>query len=172
MHHFLVDLEILLVQCTLHHLDFEVTLAVHVIVVCEAYAIAALNQLVPPMSLPPPVGREPRKKLLVARFLDAHQAQGAIEQHSYDMLHRMILMISAMGQGLHGAIQSRITHPTMLQKFEFFAQCLREGCEVFSNHFLHRAKTAQRAKDRLPKLDEVAGEGLEEQLRGLREILQ
>jgi len=118
---------------------------------------------------PPPTDRQTqREKLLVVRFLDAHLAQGGIEQHGYDIIYRMVTLISAIGQELHSIIQSHIAHISTLRRIEWYADCVLEGCEVFRKHFELRLKNAQSAAQQLPNLQGVKEEDLSEALHKWR----
>lgn len=104
----------------------------------------------------PPRSETPgRVKLLVVRFLDVHLAQRGIEQHSYDMLYRMITLVSAMGKELHSIVQSKIPYIGLLKNIGWYADCILEGCNVFEKHFGERVGRARDGAERLPRLEKV-----------------
>ncbi|TKA61497.1 hypothetical protein B0A55_12036 [Friedmanniomyces simplex] len=122
-------------------------------------------------TLPPPPtspGSPPRQKLLVIRFLDTHLDQGGIELRTHATLYRMVMLISAIGREIHGIIQSKIAHASMIRRVEWWATCLLEGCAAFRTLMLSRARKAQEVAERLPELEGVKDEELEGQFSGWR----
>ncbi|KAK4548055.1 hypothetical protein LTR36_010775 [Oleoguttula mirabilis] len=126
------------------------------------------------MPSPPLTESQMRDKLLVVRFLNAHLAHGGIEQHSYDMLYRMIMMISSLGRDLHTVSHSIIADVSLVRKMEWYARCVLEGCEVFRKQFEKRLRDAQSAAAQLPDIvgveREVLGGNLHSWRSGLRTV--
>lgn len=112
------------------------------------------------MSSPSLTESRSREKLLVVRFLQAHLAHEGIDQHSYDMLYRMILMTSSLGRDLYAVSQANIADASIVKKMEWHAGCLLEGCEAFRRHLEKRLRNARHAATKLPELDGTTEEAL------------
>jgi len=125
-----------------------------------------------PESLPLSTPRPPREKLLVVRFLDEHLAQGCIQRPSYDVLHRIVLMISAIGVEVHRTSQSGIAHASVIRRIEWHAECVLEGCEAFCKQAERRVNQAERAAQQLPDLGAISDEDLDRELRNWRATLR
>ncbi|KAK4552815.1 hypothetical protein LTR86_010149 [Recurvomyces mirabilis] len=100
-------------------------------------------------------------KLLVIRFLDAHHAEGAIDTKTHAMLHRMILLISAIGRDLHSIVQSKLAHASVIHRMGQHASFVLEGCVVLKRHYGRRADRAEAIGEQL--------DGLAKVLRGTQE---
>ncbi|KAM0720018.1 hypothetical protein Q7P37_004153 [Cladosporium fusiforme] len=125
------------------------------------------------MSLPtpPPSGRRPpvTEQLPVLRFIDAQLEHGRLEVHSYDMLYRVILMISDISLLLFP--HSHVLHPTVRRHIEKLSNDIMRIFYIFGKHIDGKLKHAKRAMDTLPDLA-VTEEERYENLRVWREVLQ
>ncbi|KAK5120267.1 hypothetical protein LTR85_006473 [Meristemomyces frigidus] len=126
------------------------------------------------MSIPSPplTESQTREKLLVVRFLNAHLAHGGIEQHGYDILYRMVMMISSLGKDLHAVSHTNIAHASIVRKMEWHVGCVIEGCEILRRHFKRRLGNAQSAAAQLPELESTSEEALKGKLRIWRDRLR
>ena len=126
--------------------------------------------------LPPP-GLMPNKKLVVVDFLNAHLVHGGISQEGYNMLYRMVEMISAIGKELHPIALSPqdVIQPSTIRNIQWYSTCVNEGCERCRKHFEGKLRAAQSAAAGLPDLEgnwEVEGDVFMGKLRVWRDVLK
>lgn len=92
-----------------------------------------------------------RSKLAVVRLLDATLAEGGIDQQGHDMLYRMIMMTSAIGEQLQLIAQtSGVARASTAETIQRYATSLLQGCEVFGGYFEGRMDCARQVAERLP----------------------
>ncbi|KAK3068979.1 hypothetical protein LTR53_013044 [Teratosphaeriaceae sp. CCFEE 6253] len=121
---------------------------------------------------PPPTPQDPpAQKLHVIRFLDVHLAEGGIERRSYDVLYRMIMVVSALGREVYGVMQDPVADASGLSYIEWYCTCLLEGCEAFRKYMRLQAEKAQRAAETLCELGAVSEQDLDGPMGTWREAL-
>jgi hypothetical protein len=105
---------------------------------------------------------EPLQKQRVVSFLRVHLEHGGIHQQGHDALYHMVMLITAIGKGLHTIVQSKIAAPATLRRMEWHATCVQAGCEMFKQFMEDRLQMAQHATKELPSLEDL---GSVEELR-------
>ena len=105
------------------------------------------------------------------RFLKTHLEHGGVSKKGYDMLYRMIEMMSAIGWEVHVMYSSKIPHVGSKGKMEWYASCILQGCDVFSNNMKATLNKAMEANQTLPEL-EGSREDLERKLEQWRQKLR
>ncbi|KAK5135989.1 hypothetical protein LTR08_004243 [Meristemomyces frigidus] len=156
-------------QRTLLQLNFLDNLTrLHHIQAAVLHALATSGVLA--MSTPEPSpapGPQPNKKLLVIEFLNAHLVNSAIDQGGYNMLYRMVEMISAIGKVMHSLAHSPLhsVQPSVLHEVENYARCVLEGCSRCMMHFKNQVQWAESRAKGLPELG-GSWEGNDELLKG------
>jgi hypothetical protein len=120
----------------------------------------------------PPTPTSARDKLPCVHALLQHFNNGGISRKGYDMLYRMIEMMSAIGWEVHLIYQSKMPTSQSLTKIHWYLRCILQGVGAFQKH-IHRA--ASKAKDvtrTLPVLDDVAGKDIDNVLAQWRKALE
>ncbi|KAF2768061.1 hypothetical protein EJ03DRAFT_135942 [Teratosphaeria nubilosa] len=97
-------------------------------------------------------------KLTVARFLRIHREHGGINQNTYEALHRMVMLISAIGKDLHVIIQSDIQFVSILRNMNYNAGCVMQGLDSLKGFLEDRLQIAVDVSQGLPPLT-GCGEG-------------
>lgn len=119
-----------------------------------------------------PEMKERGKLLPVIRFLNQHQANNGIERHGHDIMYRMVLMVSAIGQDLHAVVLSGGPVRTgVVAKIEWYARCILEGLMIFRTFFERVCQSAKSVADNLSDLSVCEKEGVESLKEGLEEWL-
>lgn len=98
-----------------------------------------------------PVSRPPL--LTCIRVLKLHFEHGGLDQIGYDVLYRMIQMMSAIGWETHVAITSSAPPGDCSTKMKRYARCILQGCQMFSHNMQIAADRALQAAKSLPELN-------------------
>lgn len=120
----------------------------------------------------PTISAAEEAKGATARRLMNCFASRSIDQRSYDLLHRMAMLISGMGADIHVVIQSEISHISTLQRIEWYINSELEACDFLREHLESRCQTALRATGRLPRLPMCEGMALKGALDAWRPVLR
>ena len=102
--------------------------------------------------------RSRQSELECIRFLKLHLKRGGLSKKGYDILFRMILMISAIGWELHVVYSSKIPSATVRAKMEQYISCILEGCGAFIRNMKAAADRAIVARDAFPVAFETRAE--------------
>ncbi|KAI6811059.1 hypothetical protein KC364_g1199 [Hortaea werneckii] len=114
---------------------------------------------------------EEMKRAIVRRLMNCF-ASRPIDQRSYDLLYRMVMLISGIGANIHVIVESGISHPSTLQRIEWYINSELEACDFLREHFESRCQTVQRATGCLPRLAILEGVALEDALDAWRPVLR
>lgn len=122
----------------------------------EAFAALSPFSMSPTSPVPssPPPSDQPRPLLPCIRFLNAHFQHDGMDKGSYDLLYRMIEVMSAAGYEAGVIFSSQSTSPRSEIAIHGYLRCIREGTEAFRATILQPWKKARRATKSLPELDE------------------
>ena len=107
-------------------------------------------------------------KLPCIVFLKTHFEHGGVDKKGYDMLHRMIEMMSATGREVHVIFQSKIACRTSLVNMDQYLSCIVQGCDTFNKRMRATVRKTSRAADSLPGLGDLIGDKLERRLKQWR----
>ncbi|KAK5175086.1 uncharacterized protein LTR77_000223 [Saxophila tyrrhenica] len=94
-----------------------------------------------------------RPKLQCVQFLETHFEQGGVDKKGFEMLYRMVEMMSAIGWETHLIFHSKIATGSSLAKMEYYISCMLQGCEVFRASMQEAAQKATDASNALPVVD-------------------
>lgn len=124
-----------------------------------------------PASSPPanpttqsPPAREKGKPLPCIEFLKTHFERGGVDQKGFDMLYRMIQMISAVGWEVHVIYQSKVATASAIEKIKWYFDCILQGCSVFHSNMQKASSKAKDAADKLPDISDWSDYTLETKL--------
>ena len=114
---------------------------------------------------------EEAKGTIVRRLMDYFRSRN-IDERSYDLLYRMIMLISGIGANIHVIVESGIAHPSTLQRIEWYLNSELEACDCLREHFDSSYQTALRATGCLPDLAILEGKALGSALDAWRPVLR
>lgn len=92
--------------------------------------------------------------LVCMQVLEFHYEHGGIDKKGYDILARMIQMMSAIGWEIHLIFRSKIVWTGSLANMEMYANYLRQGCEVFCASMKAAISETLRIDEALPEFVE------------------
>lgn len=108
--------------------------------------------------------REKGKLLPCIEFLKTHFEYGGVDQKGFDILYHMIEMISAVGWEVHVIYQSKITTTRIVEKIQWYLDCLLQGCGMFHSNMQKAFKRAKDAAEKLPDVSDWSDDTLETKL--------
>ncbi|RMZ17588.1 hypothetical protein D0862_00753 [Hortaea werneckii] len=111
------------------------------------------------------------KRTIIRRLMNYFRSR-SIDERSYDLLYRMIMLISGVGADIHVIVESGISHPSTLRRIEWYVNSELEACDFLREHFESRCQTALRATGCLPRLAVLEGVALEGALDAWRPVLR
>ncbi|KAK3713703.1 hypothetical protein LTR37_008397 [Vermiconidia calcicola] len=95
-----------------------------------------------------------------------HFEHGGVDKKGFDMLYRMIEMMTGLGHEAYLVYSSKTQSDRSLANMEWYADCIVEGCEAFRKNMEAAALKASQAADSLPELkgEETSGDELQTKL--------
>jgi hypothetical protein len=120
----------------------------------------------------PPTPTSARDKLACIQALLQHFANRGINRTGYDMLYRMIEMMSAIGWEVHLIYQSKMPTSQSLTKIHWYLRCILQGVGAFQKHIHRAASKAKEVARSLPILDDVSADDIANSLAQWRTALE
>ncbi|KAI7536563.1 hypothetical protein KC317_g18352, partial [Hortaea werneckii] len=111
------------------------------------------------------------KRTIIRRLINCFRSR-SIDKRSYDLLYRMIMLISGVGADIHVIVESGISHQSTLRRIEWYINSELEACDFLREHFESRCQNALRATGYLPRLAILEGVALESALDAWRPVLR
>ena len=104
-------------------------------------------------------------KLPCVVSLKAHFDNGGLDQNGFDMLSRMIELISAIGWEVHLIWSSKMATARSIERVESSMDFILQGCNVFYKNMEDASSKAKDAASRLPALGDKADESQKTKLK-------
>ena len=91
--------------------------------------------------------------LACVRVLKLHFEHGGVDKKGYNILYRMVQMMSAIGWEIHVMICSKIPAASSSAKIKCYAGCILEGSEVFRKNMKASVNRTMNASEMLSELE-------------------
>ena len=141
-------------------------------ILLETGVLSMASHLQPPGDAQLSKHTEDIPRLPCAEYLQAYFEDGGLDQKTFQLLSRMIEMISAIGREVHVVHQSKIPGASSAAYVEKYMDCTIQGCAALDKTSRRAFLAAREAKERLPALTGVLGGELNSRLSQWRSRLR